>query len=157
MKTASASSRVAPHTQDPRIKATSALHLVLARQEADAAGADEALLCDAGGDYLEATSANLVALKGGRYHTPRGDNGVLEGVTLALVAPMLEAEGFRPAHGAIAPATLLSADEVLLTQTTREVVAVVAIDGRRVGSGRPGPVALALRERFLAQVGGWLS
>lgn len=148
--------RLDPAAQDPRIKAGSALNLVLARLEADRAGVDDALMCDANGNYLEASSANLFVLHHGRFYTAHGEDGVLEGITAQRTRELLEAEGFSGVYGPVTPDVLLAADEVLLTQTTREMIPVVEIDGRPVGSGRPGPVAATLRERFHATKGPWL-
>lgn len=143
-------------SQDPRIKSTSALNLVLARLEADEAGVEEALLCDASGRYLEATSANLVVLHGGAYHAPRGDDGVLPGVTAAKVTGILDAMGWEAVRGPVSSEVLRAADEVWLTQTTRELIPVARIDGRPVGTGMEGPVAREVRARFRAEVSKWL-
>lgn len=138
--------------QDPTIKATSALNLIMARMEADQAGADEALLTDAEGRYLEASTANLFVVRGSEYWTPRGADGVLEGVTAGVVQELLQEQGFRGHLGPISRSVLLEAEEVFLTQTTREVLPVVQVDDRAVGGGTPGPVARDLRGRFLERV-----
>lgn len=149
LRVVTASVRRAPAgVQDPTIKATSALNLILARLEADEAGLDEALLTDGEGRYLEASAANLFVVKGGGYHTPRGEDGVLEGVTAAVVEDLLLDHGLKAHHGPIPQQVLKSADEVLLTQTTREVLPVVEVDGSPVSGGVPGPVARRLREEF---------
>lgn len=134
--------------QDPTIKATSALNLILARQEADEAGADEALLTNGRGEYLEASAANLFVLREGSYWTPRGRDGVLEGVTAGIVEGLLREEGWHGHHGPIPASVLREGQEVLLTQTTREVLPVVRLDDEVVGSGRPGEMAARLRGRF---------
>lgn len=148
--------RVHRAAQDPTIKALSALNLILARAEADDAGADEALLCDEDGDYLEASAANLLVLHDGEFWTPRGEDGVLEGVTMRHVIALLQREGHTAHRAPIPPDVLRAADEVLLTFTTREVVPVVAVDGAPVGGGGPGPMARHLRLRFQEEVGDWL-
>lgn len=149
LRVLTASVRRAPAgVQDPTIKATSALNLILARLEADEAGLDEALLTDAEGRYLEASAANLFVIKDRRFFTPRGRDGVLEGVTAGIVEGLLLDEGFQAHHGPIPKRVLQEADEVLLTQTTREVLPVVEVDQTAVGNGVPGPVAGRLRERF---------
>lgn len=147
--------RVPVEAQDPAIKAGSALNLVLARLEADDKGADEALLTDARGDYLEASGANLFALKDGVFWSPRAGDGILEGVTMRRLVAILEADGWSGERKAIPPEVLFSADEVLLTQTTREVIPVSQIDGRAIGTGRPGPESARLRARFREEVRRW--
>lgn len=148
--------RVSRAAQDPSIKAGSALNLILARAEADDAGADEALLLDESGGYLEASAANLFAVRDDTYWTARGEDGVLEGVTMRRIAALLDAAGFEAVRGPVPEQVVRAADEVFLTQTTREVLPVVAVDGKAVGTGRPGPVARAMRERFLTEVHEWL-
>ncbi len=138
--------------QDPTIKATSALNLIMARMEADQAGADEALLTDAEGRYLEASAANLFAVQGRDFWTPRGEDGVLEGVTAGIIEKLLQEQGLQGHLGPIPRSVLREAEEVFLTQTTREVLPVVQVDDRQVGDGAPGPVARELRERFLERV-----
>lgn len=148
--------RVHPTAQDPTIKALSALNLILARAEADDAGADEALLCDENGRYLEASAANLLVLHDGEFWTPRGTDGVLEGVTMRHVIALLEREGHTLHRAPIPPDVLRAAEEVVLTFTTREVVPVVAVDGAAVGAGRPGAMARHLRRGFRKEVDDWL-
>lgn len=145
-----------PAAQDPRVKATSALNLVMARAEADAAEADEALLLDGAGRYLEASAANLFVLKDGTYWTPRGEDGVLPGITASIVSATLDAMGLDVVRAPIPPEVLRDADEVFLTQTTREAIPVVAVDGRAVADGRPGATTHEVRRRFLAEVPKWL-
>ncbi len=142
--------------QDPTIKATSALNLILARLEADQAGADEALLTDGEGRYLEASAANLFVLRGGSYWTPRGPDGVLEGVTAGIVQELLQEAGWRARHGPIPASVLREGEEVLLTQTTREVLPVVQVDDRLVAGGRPGETARRLRALFGERRGRYL-
>lgn len=148
--------RLPAAAQDPRIKAASALNLIMARIEADEADADDALLCDLAGRYLEASSANLIVIKGNSYYSPRGEDGVLEGVTAGLVMDLLDDEGLQAVRGPIDPDVLGSADEVLLTQTTREVLPVASVDGALVNTGQPGRLARTLRSKFLAEVPRWL-
>jgi branched-chain amino acid aminotransferase len=157
LRVVTASVRRAPRgVQDPTIKATSALNLILARREADEAGADEALLLDAEGRYLEASAANLFVVQGEEFFASRGEHGVLEGVTAGIVEDLLVEEGFTPQWGPVPKEVLRGADEVLLTQTTREVLPVVQVDSRPVGDGRPGPVAARLRDRFLGRLDDFL-
>lgn len=157
LRVITASVRRAPvGVQDPAIKATSALNLILARVEADRSGAHEALLTNEHGDYLEATAANLIVLNEGSFWTPKGGHGVLEGVTWGIVEKLLLEEGFKPRYGPVAPEILFGAREVLLTQTTREVLSVVHVDEHEIADGKPGPMAARLREGFKGQRSNYL-
>ena len=117
-------------------------------------GYDEILLVDADGFVAEGPTTNVfwVDARGG-VHTPP-DAGVLLGVTRLSILELARHDGMLVSEAQITPAGLMAAPEVFLTGTTAGVWPVVAIDGRPVGDGEPGPVSLALRERFLAVSGG---
>jgi branched-chain amino acid aminotransferase len=128
---------------DPRIKSLNYLNLVLARIEARAAGADEALLLDVHGHVCEAPGANVFVVAGGTLHTP--DHDILEGITRATVidlAPVIQ----RP----LDLYDVYTADEVFLCSTAIGLIPVVTVDGRTVGTGKPGPVTTDLLARYLA-------
>jgi branched-subunit amino acid aminotransferase/4-amino-4-deoxychorismate lyase len=111
-----------------------------ARREAERLGADEALLVG-DGLVLEAATANVWWCRGGGLYTPATRPGVLPGVTRAFVT------GLEPAQeGAYPLDDLLQAEEAFLTSSIREVMAVVSVDGRQIGDGRPGPAAARLQE-----------
>ena len=128
---------------DPRIKSLNYLNLVLARIEARAAGTDEALLLDVHGHVCEAPGANVFVVSRGTLHTP--DHDILEGITRATVldlAPTAE----RPLH----LYDIYTADEVFLCSTAIGLIPVVTVDGRAIGTGRPGPVTADLLTKYLA-------
>jgi len=83
--------------------------------------------------------------------------GILPGVTRALVAALARRLGVPLDEAPITRAELLSADEVFLTASTIEVLAVVRVDRMPIGTGRPGPVARALHDRYRAYVGAQLA
>lgn len=137
---------------DPAIKTTSRLASVLTRREAQTRGAFEAVLVDAAGDLTEGTASNVFLVRDGRLLTPPTSQSALPGVTRAAV---LEAAAGAdiPAREERLPAGLLARSaEVLLTNTSWEVLPVVRIDDRAVGDGRPGPVTLELLRRYRALV-----
>ena len=133
---------------DPQIKSINYLNLVLAKLEAKAAGADEALLLD--GRICEATGCNVFIVKGRRLRTPRHD--ILEGITRETMIEL------APTADLVAEACDLelydayTADEVFLSSTAGGLLPVSEIDGRRIGSGRPGPVFRALDAAYRALV-----
>ncbi len=146
---------------DPAAKTGNYLNNVLAMGEAQALGAFEALMLDREGRVTEASSANVFAARAGELLTPPLEVGILEGVTRQVVLALAR-ELFVPVREVeLRPEDLYSADEVFITSTTRELVPVVAIADRRgerrVGDGRPGPVARRLLEAFRARALGRIS
>ena len=125
----------------PGAKRAAVPALVAAREEALAAGADEALLCDAAGRVVEGARSNLaLALADGRCVMPPLARGAVRGVALeaALAAgvALVEEDLAREALGAVR--------EIVATNAVRGARPIVRLDGRPVGDGRPGPLAAAL-------------
>jgi D-alanine transaminase len=121
------------------IKATTLLANVLARAQAGEEGADEAILVRDGA-AMEGTASNLFIVSNGLLITPPDSNELLPGVTRDLVLELAEEDGIPFAQASISVADLEQADEIWLTSSTREVGAVVRLNGRPVGDGRPGPL-----------------
>lgn len=149
--------RASPLAIDPSAKTGSHLPNVLALREARAAGAHEALLLDERGFVTEGSSSNVFAVRGGRVLTPPLAAGILEGVTRGLVLRLARGLGLPAEETALRPEDLEGAEEVFVTSTVREIVPVVSLGGRRVGTGRPGPMTArlhrALRELASGSVG----
>ncbi len=133
---------------DPAIKSISRLHLVLARREAKERGAFEAILLDGDGNLTEGTASNLFLAVRGRLLTPPVPEGGLPGLTREAVIELARQAGIEVIEERLPADSLAAAAEVFLTNTTWEVLPVVAVEGRRVGDGRPGPVATALLARY---------
>jgi len=138
---------------DPRVKSLNYLKNVLARLEAHAAGADEALLLNAEGFVAECTADNVFAVAGGRLRTPPPTEGALDGITRAVVRELAEEAGLGWEECRLGRYDLFVADECFLTGTGAEIVPVAALDGRTIGTGTPGPVTrrLATGLRALAE------
>lgn len=121
------------------IKATSLLGAVFARQISFDVGAIETLMFRDG--YLsEAAASNVWVVKDGNLLGTPKDNLVLEGIRYGLIEDICAAQGIGFELRRISRAEVLSADEVLLTSATKEVLPVTQLDGQPVGSGKPGPV-----------------
>jgi branched-chain amino acid aminotransferase len=137
---------------DPAIKASNLLNNALAAREAYAKGAFEAFLLNIRGEVAEGAGSNIFAVRNGVLVTPPLSCGLLEGITRAIVLEL--ARGAATSGGPecheepLMPEALLSADEVFITSTLKEVLPIVRIDDRTVGSGTPGPVTLDLRARY---------
>jgi len=134
------------HSPLAGVKTISLAESVVALAEARAAGADEALLLNLAGDVCEATTANVFAVRDGVPVTPPLDSGCLAGITREHVLALGGEER------ALAPEDVRGADEAFLTSSTREVQPLVAIDGRPVGDGRPGPVTGRLADAYSEMV-----
>lgn len=121
------------------IKATTLLANVLARAVATDEGADEAILVR-DGVAMEGTASNLFIVSNGLLITPPDSHEVLPGITRDLVLELAAANGIPYAQASIGVDELGHADEIWLTSSTREVAAVVDLNGAPVGDGRPGPL-----------------
>lgn len=140
--------RIGADALEPAIKSTNYLVHVLARLEADEAGADEALFVDEEGFVVEATQANVFARFGRRLVTPPLESGCLPGETRRALLALAPDAGLRAEERPLAREELLEADEVLLTASVLEVAPVVELDGFAIGGGKPGPQAAALRRLY---------
>ncbi len=126
------------------IKSVSLLGAVLARQYATEHGADEVVQFRDG--YLtEGSSSNLWVVRGGTVLAPPRDRLILEGIRYGFVAELCERIGVPFEVRRLTQAEVAGCDELMLTSATREILPIVALDGRPVGSGRPGPVYAKLR------------
>jgi branched-chain amino acid aminotransferase len=131
-----------------RHKTTSRLAWDLAREEARAAGADEALLVSPGGSVLEGAASNVFAVRDGEAITPPLAQDVLPGVTRAIVLELCRELRLPAREAPLDPAQLRGADEVFLTNSVQEVLPVAALEGRATGSRAEGTKLLAAyRER----------
>lgn len=120
-------------------KVSSYLGSILALQEARARGADEAAMVDADGAIVEGHASNLFVVHGGVLRTPPLALGLLRGVTRQLVLELAPTLGLSVEERVLFSRDFWHADEAFLTSSLREVVPVVALDGRPVGLGQPGP------------------
>jgi 4-amino-4-deoxychorismate lyase len=136
------------------VKSTSYAVHVAALAEAARRGADDALLLATDGTVLEGATSNVWWRTGDVLRTPGLETGILAGVTRAHLLRLAPGVGYRVEEGAWPLDEVLAADEVILSSSVREVVGVVAIDGRTVGDGRPGPGAWALQAALRAEATG---
>jgi 4-amino-4-deoxychorismate lyase len=133
----------------PGIKSTSYAVNMATQRAARALGADDAIFTGLGGELLESPTSSVWLRTGSTLLTPSLELGILAGVTRAAVAELAPGLGYKLLEGVFTTDDLLTADEVFLTSSVREVMPVVAVDpgdagGKRpVGDGRPGPAAVA--------------
>jgi branched-chain amino acid aminotransferase len=134
-------------------KVTNYLESLLAVREAKAQGAQEALIVDGRGEVVEGATSNVFAVKDGRLATPPVEAGILAGITRSHVLAAAIAAGIAVDEQRLRPESLYEADEVFVTSSIRELVPVVRVDGRTIGTGAPGPISRALHRAFRATAG----
>lgn len=144
---ASSIRRPMPDALNPHIHHGNQLNSILAKIEANRAGVDGAVMLDHYGFVAEADSANIFLVKDGEIGTP-WPTACLRGITRGLVIREARAAGLPMRERNISLAELHVADEVFLTGTIAEVVPVIEIDGRRIGTGGPGPVTLQVSDLY---------
>ncbi len=140
--------RNAPEALNPRIKSLNYLNNVLAKIEAVNAGVEEALMLNQQGFVAEATGDNVFYIKGNTLATPHPSAGCLEGITRNAVMRIAAASGMEVCEPPVSRYDLYTADEVFLTGTAAELIPVVEIDRRKIGTGVPGAKTLDLLARF---------
>ncbi len=140
--------RIPPASLDPRVKSCNYLNNILAKIEGIRAGVMEVLMLNDRGRVAECTGDNVFRVAAGAVETPPADAGILEGVTRNAVMELACEAGLAVRQRNLTQYDLYTADEVFLTGTAAEIIAVTRIDGRDVGTGKPGPVTADLRARF---------
>lgn len=133
------------------LKTVNLLPNVLAKQQAIAAGAFEAVLLDEG-LMIEGASSNAFAVVGDVLRTHPATHRILNGITREVVLELATELGIPFADEAVTVEELAEASEMMVTATTADVMPVVQVDGRTVGDGRPGPVARELHRALLARM-----
>jgi D-alanine transaminase len=134
------------------IKTVQLLPNVLAKQAAAEAGAFEAILIRDNGVVTEGTHSNLFAVLEGEIRTHPATNLILPGVTRSVVLELAEELGMPVREEAITEGELGACDELFLTGTTTDVMPIVSLDGRIVGTGEPGPIAMKLYDALVARM-----
>jgi D-alanine transaminase len=131
------------------IKTVSLLPNVLAKQKAKEAGAFEAWFIDADGFVTEGSSTNAWIVTGKRTLVTRpADFGILRGITRSVILDLADREGVAVEERRFSVEEALAASEAFVTAASTLVMPVVEIDGRPVGNGKPGRLAMELRARF---------
>ena len=137
-----------PEALNPQLKTLNYLNNILAKIEATNAGVDEAILLNAQGYVTECTGENIFFIRGKAAYTPPPYVGILKGITRAVVMRIARENGLSVHEEVFTRHDLYTADEVFLTGTAAEIVPVVKIDNRVIGSGRPEAMTLRLMKEF---------
>jgi len=137
-----------PDTVNPMIKSNNLMNCALAMQQGYRLGAFEVIMRNYRGELAEGSVSNLFIVKNGTAQTPPLSAGLLPGITREFMFEVGRAAGVAVREAVLKDSDLFGADEVFLTGTTREIMPVVSVDDRKVGSGLPGPVTKTLHETF---------
>jgi len=137
-----------PNAVNPRLKSLNYLNNILAKIEAIDAGTLEAVMLNHLGYVAECTGDNIFIVRDGRLFTPPIAAGILEGITRDEILSIARTGSIEVREENLTRQDLYVADECFLTGTAAEVVPVVRIDKRTIGSGKPGPVTKRLAEEF---------
>jgi branched-chain amino acid aminotransferase len=137
-----------PNATNPRVKSLNYLNNILAKIEAIRAGCLEAIMLNHKGEVAECTGDNLFVVKNGVLKTPPPDAGILEGITRNVVIELAERAGIPFKESTLVRHDVYIADEMFLTGTAAEVIAVTKVDDRIIGNGKQGPITKRLRDLF---------
>ncbi|MEV4132431.1 aminotransferase class IV [Dactylosporangium sp. NPDC049742] len=135
--------RPGPDVLDPKIHHNNLINSILAKMEANLAGADDAMMLDGRGFVAETNATHLFAVVDGGLVTPRAV-ACPEGITRDTVIRLAPGEGLDVAVRDVSQVEMYTADEVFCTGTMGEIAGVVRIDGRPIGDGTVGPVTTRL-------------
>jgi branched-chain amino acid aminotransferase len=134
------------------IKTTSYLTKMIGREEARTQRAVEGVLVNEKGEITEGASSNLFIVKKGKLLTPPLSMGLLPGTRRQLVVTLARRLGIPFAEKKLKPSDLKKADELFITSTLKDILPIVEFDGKKIGRRCPGPVTLALRKEYEAQL-----
>lgn len=143
-----ASRRNRPDVLSPQVKSLNYLNNILVKLEANQAGVDEALMLNDQGYVTEGSADNIFIVKNGVVYTPPVYLGALEGITRNAIIDVARAKGFEVRETPFTRHDVYVADEVFLTGTAVEVIAVIEVDTRVINGGKPGEVTNQLLEEF---------
>jgi branched-chain amino acid aminotransferase len=139
--------RFPPDCLDPKIHHCNLIQSILAKLQANAAGADDALMLDLRGFVAETNATHVFLVSGGALATPR-TVACPEGITRAAVLDLCREHGLPCQQRDISLAEIYRADEAFCTGTLGEVVSVINVDGRAIGNGEIGPHTARISEWF---------
>lgn len=153
LKTVSVSQRRnIPDALNPKIKSLNYLNNILVKIQSNLAGAGEAIMMNAQGYVTEGSGDNIFVIKNGVITTPPCYLGALDGITRQAIIEICNNKGYILKEEPFTMHDIYVADEVFLTGTAAEVIAVREVDGRIIGEGHAGPITLKLLEEFRAIV-----
>jgi len=143
-----ATRRPTPGSLSPQVKSLNYLNNVMAKIEALQAGAMEGVMLNEQGFVAECTGDNIFIVRDGAIYTPPVSDGALDGITRAVIFELAETMGIPMSEKTMTRYDLYIADECFLTGTAAEVIPVVELDQRPIGTGKPGEISRKMVEAF---------
>ena len=141
--------RIDDESMPPMAKASgNYLNSVLATQECRRNGYDESILLDRSGCVSEASGENLFLVRDGKLHTPQLSDSILDGITRNTAIIIAKELGYEVVERPISRTELYLAEEIFLTGTAAEIIAITRIDGNVVGDGKEGMLTKSIRENY---------
>ncbi len=137
-----------PEAMNPQIKSLNYLNNILAKIEAVNSGFEEAIMFNSLGFVSECTGDNIFVVKNKQLYTPAKSMGTLLGITRNTVIDLAKKMKVATYESMLTRHEIFNADEVFLTGTAAEIIPVVSVDGRKIGSGKPGELTLDLIKEF---------
>ena len=144
----SSTRRPTPAALCPQVKSLNYLNNIMAKVEAVRAGVLEALMLNEQGYVAECTGDNIFIVKNGTVYTPLVSDGCLDGITRRAVLDICQELGIPAIERTLNSYDIMSADECFLTGTAAEVIPVTKLDGKELGSGKPGETTLRILARY---------
>lgn len=144
--------RTPPDSLNGRMKTLNYLNNILAKSEANHAGAQEALMLNHQGLVVECSAENLFLVRGSTILTPPVHLGALQGITRDSIIDIARGLEYKVHEEPFTLHDVYNAEEIFITGTGAELMPVVSVDRREIGTGKPGPVCRRLREAFPAYV-----
>ncbi|HEY4301900.1 MAG TPA: branched-chain-amino-acid transaminase [Candidatus Didemnitutus sp.] len=144
--------RIGPAALPPTIKSLNYVNNILGKIEAKQAGALEAIMLNEQGFVAECTADNIFIVHKGVIHTPAASQGALKGITRDTIFDIAKAIGVAVVDTNMTRYDIWCADECFLTGSGAEVVPVSALDGRQIGTGKPGPITQRVLAEFRQRV-----
>ena len=144
--------RISPAALPPMIKSLNYLNNILAKMEALQHGYHECIMLNDQGYVAECTGDNIFLIHKGRLLTPASHAGALIGITRQVALEVAEQLGLKLCETNLTRYDVWNADECFLTGTAAEVIPVIEVDGRTIGSGKPGPMTARILESFRKKV-----
>lgn len=139
-----------PNSSSPRVKSLNYLNNVMAKLEAHDAGANEAIMLNYLGQVAECTGDNIFVIRHGVMFTPGTSEGILDGITRAVVIELAQKRGITVQETTLLRHDLYVAEECFATGTAAEIAPITQIDKRLIGDGRPGPITKKITQDFIA-------
>jgi branched-chain amino acid aminotransferase len=140
--------RTNPSMVSPQIKSLNYLNNIMAKIEGHQAGCIEVLMLNTKGEVAECSGDNIFIIRKGKLHTPPPEAGILEGITRQTVMEIAPDVGLPVKEAPMTRYDIYTADECFLTGSAAELIPVVKLDGRPIGTGKPGPMTKKLLNRF---------